>query len=169
MATNFLEELIAEWYEYQGYFIRRNINVGLRKKGGYECELDIVAFHPEKRHLVHIEASTDASSWEQRDLRFKKKFDAGQQYIPSIFSGLDIPSSIEQYAVLVFASKKNRNKVGGKKFLLASELLIKMFKEIGNTDIFSSIVPEQFSLLRCLQFVYQNKDEVWKSFNDHET
>ena len=28
MAHNFLEQLVAEWYEYQGYFVRRNVMVG---------------------------------------------------------------------------------------------------------------------------------------------
>ena len=49
MASNFLEELTAEWYEFNGYFVRRNVNVGKRPEGGYECELDVVAFHPMKR------------------------------------------------------------------------------------------------------------------------
>jgi hypothetical protein len=30
MAVNFLEQLVAEWYEYDGYFIRRNVKVGKR-------------------------------------------------------------------------------------------------------------------------------------------
>lgn len=73
---NHLEQLVSEWYEYQGYFVRRNINVGLRKnKGGYECELDVVAFNPETKHLVHIEPSNDADSWEIRDRRFGLKFE----------------------------------------------------------------------------------------------
>ena len=29
---NFLEELVAEWYEYQGYFVRRNVLVGPSEK-----------------------------------------------------------------------------------------------------------------------------------------
>jgi len=62
MANNLLEQLIAEWCELQGYFLRRNVWVGNRAKGGYECELDIVAFHPGKKHLVQIEPSMDASS-----------------------------------------------------------------------------------------------------------
>jgi len=53
MAHNFLEQLIAEWYEYRGYFIHKNALVGKRPQGGYECELDIVAFHPGEKHLVH--------------------------------------------------------------------------------------------------------------------
>ena len=43
MSSNFLEQLVAEFYEYKGYFVRRNILVGKRAKGGYECELDVVA------------------------------------------------------------------------------------------------------------------------------
>ena len=76
MSTNFLEELAAEWYEYKGYFIRRNVLVGKRPAGGHECELDVVGFHPETRHLVHIEASMDAAKWEERERRFQKKFGA---------------------------------------------------------------------------------------------
>lgn len=88
MPSNHLEQLIAEWYEYQGYFVRRNILVGKRAKGGYECELDIVAFHPLTKHLVHIEPSLDANSWAVREARFKRKFDAGRKYIPGLFDGL---------------------------------------------------------------------------------
>src|SRR5437016_5364675 len=50
IAVNFLEQLVAEWYEYQGYFIRRNVRVGKLAAGGYECELDVVAFHPQTKH-----------------------------------------------------------------------------------------------------------------------
>ena len=30
MANNFLEQLVTEWYEYRGYFVRRNVPVGKR-------------------------------------------------------------------------------------------------------------------------------------------
>ena len=72
MSGNYLEQLAAEWYEYQGYIIRRNVLVGKREKGGYEGELDIVAFHPKKKHLLHIEPTHDAHSWAKREERFKK-------------------------------------------------------------------------------------------------
>ena len=62
MATNHLEQLIAEWYEFKGYFVRRNVHVGKRTKGGYDCELDVVAFNPCEKKLVHIEPSLDAHS-----------------------------------------------------------------------------------------------------------
>jgi hypothetical protein len=34
-----LEQLVAEWYEFQGYFVRRNVRVGRRLKGGHDGEL----------------------------------------------------------------------------------------------------------------------------------
>ena len=49
---NFLEQLVAEWYEFQGYFVRRNVRVGERPGGGHDSELDVVAFHPTKKHLA---------------------------------------------------------------------------------------------------------------------
>lgn len=44
---NFLEELVAEWYRYKGFFVQTNIKYGLREhKGGYEGEIDIVILDP---------------------------------------------------------------------------------------------------------------------------
>ena len=31
---NHLEQLTAEWYEFRGYFVRRNVQVGRRLKEG---------------------------------------------------------------------------------------------------------------------------------------
>ncbi len=168
MAHNFLEQLVAEWYEYQGYFIRRNIWVGKRAKGGYECELDIIAFHPEKKHLVQIEPSMDAASWDEREKRYKKKFEAGKKYIPELFKGLDIPKKIEQIAVLVFASKQNRDTVGGGKLILISELLKDVFTELRSRSIYSEMVSEQFAILRGLQFVAQYSQDVCAILLDRE-
>ena len=38
MANNYLEELVAEWYEFKGYFVRRSIRVGRRDAGGHAGE-----------------------------------------------------------------------------------------------------------------------------------
>ena len=161
MAKNFLEQLLAEWYELKGYFIRKNVLVGKRAQGGYDCELDLIAFHPEEKCLVHIEASMDASSWEEREKRFKKKFDAGRKYIPHLFSGLDIPTEIDQVAVLVFASKQKRDKLAGGKLILGNELMKEIFRDLGSRSIYSQTIPEQFPILRALQFVAQYRKEIW--------
>lgn len=169
MAKNFLEQLLAEWYELQGYFIRKNVLVGKRPQGGYECELDVIAFHPGTKHLVHIEASIDASSWAERERRFNKKFDAGMKYIPILFEGLDIPSKVEQIAVLIFASKSNRDTLAGGKLLLGNELLQEIFSDLKYRSIYSQTIPEQFPILRALQFVAQYRKEVYSILFSQET
>ena len=158
MAGNHLEQLVAEWYEYRGYFVRRNVLVGKRAKGGYECELDVVAFNPETRHLVHIEPSMDADTWERREKRFRTKFAAGRKHIPKLFTGLDIPDQVEQLAVLCFASTKNHTMVGGGKIMLLRDLVVEVLDELKSHRVASHMVPEQFPLLRTLQFVCEYRD-----------
>jgi hypothetical protein len=83
-----LEELIAEYYEWRGYVVKCNALVGKRAKGGWEMELDVVAYDPETPTILHIEPSLDGQSWETREGRFVKKFEAGRKYIcPSSSSG----------------------------------------------------------------------------------
>ena len=161
MANNFLEQLVAEWYEYRGYFVRRNVPVGKRTRGGYECELDIVAFDPVERHLIHIEPSMDAESWEQREQRFKKKFDAGLKYIPGLFPGLDLPEEIEQTAIFAFASRVNHPTLAGRKVLLVSDLMREIMEDLSEKKVASAAVPEHHPILRTLQFVVEYRKKVF--------
>ena len=165
MAVNFLEQLIAEWYEYKGYFVRRNVQIAKRAKGGYGSELDVVAFHPITRHLVHLEPSMDTDSWARREERYLKKFTLGRKYIPEIFAGFDLPDEIEQIAVLVFASKQNHQTLGGGKLVLIGEILDEIFTALRDKNLTSSTVPEHLTILRSFQFVsnYRNSImQIWQ-------
>jgi len=165
MPENYLEQLVSEWYEYQGYFVRRNIPVAKLEKGGYATELDIVAFNPMSNHLVHLEPSMDADSWERRDQRYGRKFELGREYIPKIFEGFELPSEIEQIAVLVYASKKNRNTVGGGKIVLIQEILEEIFTHLVSTDIYSKMIPEHLPIIRSFQFTTQYRNlisDIWE-------
>jgi hypothetical protein len=157
MKINFLEQLISEWYEYKGYFVKRNIHVEKRQRGGYECELDVVAFNPKTNHLVHVEPSMDADSWEKREKRYKKKFELGRKYIPQLFQGINLPSDIEQIALLVFASKKMNISLGGGKIMIADELLRTILEDLRTKTLESHAIPEQYPILRTLQFCVQYK------------
>ena len=64
-----LESLIAEYLEWQGYLVKRNLKVGKRDRGGYEMELDIVGLNPKTQTIVHYEPSLDALTWDKRELR----------------------------------------------------------------------------------------------------
>ena len=153
---NFLEQLIAEWYEFRGYFVRRNINVGKRDKGGHESELDVVAFHPGKNHLVHIEPSMDSASWTTREARYLKKFAAGRAYIPELFSGFPDLPPVEQIALLVIASSQNHTTLGGGRLMIIDELMREILDDpddgLRNRSVRNAAVPEQFVILRSLQF-----------------
>ena len=41
--------------------------------------LDVVAFHPDTKHVVHVEPSTNADSWRMRAKRYAAKFNAGRK------------------------------------------------------------------------------------------
>jgi len=166
MAHNHLEQLIAEWYEYQGYFVKRNVLVGKRSKGGYECELDVVAFHPGTQHLVHLEPSLDADSWDVRERRFQKKFEAGRKYIKDLFGGFPMPEHIEQIAVLVFAGSVNHPTLGGGKVVIADQLIEDIFFALKDKRLESNAIPEQMTILRSFQYVNQYRNavmKVWKA------
>ena len=167
--ANFLEQLAREWYEYCGYFVRQNVNVGKRKAGGYECELDIVAFNPKTQHLVHVEPSMDADSWANRERRYKKKFAAGRKYIPKLFDGLDVPDDIEQIALFVFASTKNRQTLAGGKIVTLDQFLAEILVGLGDSTILGAAVPEQLPLIRTLQFVSHYRSTFIESWSENAT
>jgi len=153
---NHLEQLTSEWLEYRGYIVRRNIHVGRRDNGGYEGELDIVAFHPETNHLFHIELSMDAHDWTKREKRFQKKFESGKKYIiKEIFPWLlDKNPDIEQWAV-IWASDKNHKKISEGKMIPIKDfykLIGNYIKDIRNGKIEGNAIPEHFPLLRTMQF-----------------
>jgi len=155
---NFLEQLVAEWYEFQGFFVRRNVLVGKRLKGGHEGELDVVAFHPGKKRLVHIETSMDATSWAERETRFSRKFKTGQKYIQSLFAGFDPLPEIEPVALIVMGSARNHAKVGGGTVLMIGDLMREIRDKVPY-GVGTQIVPEQYVILRTLQFA----SEYWST------
>jgi hypothetical protein len=150
--VNFLEELVAEWYEYLGYFVRRNIRVGPLPNGGFEGELDVVAFNPINRHLIHIETSSDSDSWIGRKERFTHKFSVGRRHIPTLFNGLPLPQEIEQVALFVYGSSRQYAEVGGGKVLSIKLFISSILDELATKPVASKAVPEQYPLLRALQF-----------------
>lgn len=152
MASNHLEELVAQWYEWRGYFVRRNVLVGKLAKGGHECELDIIAFNPALNHLLQIEPSLDADSWAKREIRYRKKFIAGRKHIPKLFPGLNIPTKIDQVAIFLFGSQTTRSQIGGGRILSFNKFMNDILNTVSGRALANAMIPEQFDLLRTLQF-----------------
>ena len=153
MKSNHLEQVVAEWYEFTGYFVRRNVFVGPGKRGGYECELDLVAFHPIRGELIHVEPSMDCLSWPKREVRFKKKFDAGKKYIHKLYEGIKVPSEIKQVALLVYAGTGTHTRIGGGDILLARDFFATILEAIKEKELRNEAISEQFSNLRTIQYL----------------
>lgn len=149
---NFLEELVAEWYEYSGYFVRRNLKFGKLTKGGYTGEIDIAAFDPAERTLVHIEVSSDTYSWKKRTQRFRKKFaDAAKHYdevLPFEKTG------VQKKAIVGFAKQPRSKPDFGKDVEIVSvrDFVDQVSKHLKSKDVDRDVVPEGFPLLRAMQF-----------------
>ncbi|HYA20791.1 MAG TPA: hypothetical protein VEG25_09130 [Burkholderiales bacterium] len=150
---NHLENLIGEWYEYQGYVVRRNVKVGKLSHGGWEGELDVVAYHPRTHHLLHIEPSIDAYTWTKRQQRFEKKFRAGRKYIKKVvFPWLGPEIHLEQWAVIL-GSDKTHKLIGGGKVVLVRNLIQQITNDIRAAGAMErNAVPELYPLLRTIQF-----------------
>lgn len=156
---DYLEQLASEWYEYQGYFVRRDLWVGLEPDGSYECELDVVGFHPTQHRLVQIEPLMDCLDWKEREQHLRLKFEAGRKYLHRMF-GAEPRLAIEQIALLATADHPRHGTVAGGKILLLSEFLAQIFARLASVSVSADLVPEQWPLLRTLQFVAEYRQDI---------
>ena len=149
---NHLEKLIRQYYEFMGYIVKGNVKVGKLQGGGWEGELDIIAYDPITAHLVHIEPSIDAHSWSTREMRFAKKFASGRKYITSVvFPWLDDDHPLDQIAV--FPSGSRAMVAGGNVRSIDSIIrdIKNLVKEQGKAA--KNAIPEEYDLLRTIQFI----------------
>lgn len=149
---NHLEQLVAEWLQYNGYFVRVSVPVGARASGGFEGELDVVALHLGRQHLLHVECSLDALSDASRQTRFAAKLERGRKYIADVFQGHDLPQELEQVVVLQFSSGKTRN-YGGARLVTVRELVREMISGLSRTSPNSRAVSSNLPLLGTVQLV----------------
>jgi len=110
---------------------------------------------------VQVEPSLDADSWEKREERYIKKFEAGKRYIPALFSGISIPSQIEQIAVFVFGSKNRNPEIAGGKVKHASDYYSEIVTEFRGKKFAKGAVPEQFPLMRTIQFCCEYEKQLF--------
>jgi hypothetical protein len=156
---DYLEQLASEWYEYQGYFVRRDLWVGLESDGSYECELDVVGYHPTKHRLVQVEPLMDFLDWKEREQHLRLKFEAGRKYLHRMF-GADPRLTIEQIALVAVTDSPHHGAVAGGKILLLSEFLAQIFAQLATVSVSVELIPEQWPLLRTLQFVAEYRQDI---------
>ncbi|MCA1617809.1 MAG: hypothetical protein LC795_00540 [Acidobacteria bacterium] len=156
-----LESLIAEYLDWQGYVVRRNIKVGRLSHGGWEMELDIVGYHPASNTVIHYEPSIDALSWEKRKARYLKKFQAGRTYIfTEVFSWLPPETPLKQVAVFI-SRPREKNEIAGGILVSIDELMREIrAKVIERGPMCRNAISEQYPLLRTLQMTHSGYYKV---------
>lgn len=147
-----LEDLLCEYLDWRGYLVKRNKKVGKLAHGGWAMELDILAYDPHTNDLLHLEPSIDAHSWEKREERFKKKFEAAKQYVFSeVFTWLDPATPLRQVAVLISKGKDRASLAGGEVRTL-DDFMAEIREAVRDEGVAAQrAIPEQYPLLRTIQ------------------
>lgn len=151
MASH-LESLIHEYLEWQGYLVRRNLKVGKLSHGGWQMELDLIGYHPMMQDLVHYEPSIDALSWEKRETRYNKKFNAARKYLfTEVFPWLPSDTHLRQIAVLI-SHPRGRDALAGGTLMSVDELMAEIRSKVIACGIMAKgAISERYPLLRTVQ------------------
>lgn len=152
---NFLEQLASEWYTYKGYFVRTNIKMNRRPRGGYDNELDVLAYSARDGELIHIESSWDALTWADRKRRFtEKKFVYSRADYEAVV-GAQI-ATLKKIA-LVGLGRNVRNQADVDwgpeiEIVFVPTFIATISADLAQRDPMNDIVPEGFPRLRAMQF-----------------
>lgn len=159
---NFLEELVSEWYEYQRYFIIRNRTLNILPGGGYEGEIDILAYNPNNDEVIHIETSSDSKDWSARIKTFKEKFRWTIEEYRNVF-GLPLSvTQINKMAVVSFsANPRGDTKIRferetGATLITVPKLLTMIVNSLKNTLQTGLTIPENLHMLRAIQLAMRH-------------
>lgn len=148
---NFLEQLTVEWFTYNRFFVTSNLKFGPLGHGGYEGEVDILAFNPKDKVLYHIETSMDALSWGKRKDRMSKKFADAEKYYKDLFPSEF--SEIRKMVIVSWGKPKDRFALGEDIELQSiSEFVEEIARKLSNEHPMKRAVPENLPLLRAIQF-----------------
>lgn len=149
---NFLEELAAEWYEFNGYFTRTNIKWGKRPRGGWTGEIDVLAYLPSTCELIHIETSGSADSLsKQRDRFLTQKFNVTEETYSDIVGG-----PIKTLRKIAIASHVRKPKSLGGDWGEVEPITIHKFIDLVAKSIWEikpkeEAISEAYPLLRAFQ------------------
>ena len=148
MSINTIEQVVAEWYDLRGYFIRRNIMRPNPPRG--QTDLDVVAFHPNTRHMIHIEGSTASERWSAVKLKMEAKFPLDRAYLARLYP--DLP--LEQLLVY-YRRVPDEHLDSGIRILAFPDLLSEIRAYLKTHRLDERKVPEAFPLLRVLHHAAQ--------------
>jgi len=147
----FAEKLLAEWYEYKGYFVKTNIRINKLKTGGYGGEMDVVAYNPKINEMIHIEVSGEAISWKKKKEKIEDKFKTAKESYEEEFQ-FECPP-IKQIVVVGVSKPRKEiefdNEIQLKSF---TEQFGEICHELKKVNPTKKVVPEKYPIIRTIQF-----------------
>ena len=149
-SKNHLEELVKEYYEYQGFFVRANVRFNKLPSGGYQGEADILAYEANTKKLWHIECSEAAYSDSEISDKAKKKFPPGLDYCHLL--GVDINDVSKVFIVGQSGVSKGTLMPHGIVHKSLKEFMNEIYSQIPD-DFLHEAIPENYPLLRTLQLL----------------
>jgi len=148
---NFLEQLTAEWYAFQGFFVSTNIHFGKRDRGGWDGEMDVVVIDPKTKTLTHVETSSDANSWDERVEYMQKKFKNAAAHYNSVI-GFDFEKVVKIAVVSLSKPKKPVAFGNDIELVIIPDFIAQITKAMKKRDPVNDAIPETYPLLRAIQF-----------------
>jgi Holliday junction resolvase-like predicted endonuclease len=144
MVENFLEELAAEYYEFNGYWIKKNTR--------YERE-EFDVFAMKKDEFIHVECDGSSDTVEVIRKRLLGKFKRANKHYEQLF-GLKDVQKVKKIAIVGRTNKE---------FKIGSGITRKSIPEFVTETIDfvakqPKTVPEQYGFLRMLQFEMQYRN-----------
>ena len=165
---NFLEQLVAEWYQYNGYFVRTNLKFGRneRGRGGHAGEMDVVAYQPKTEEFIHIEASTDSLPRLERKKKFETQFTGARKYYMEAFPFIKLDIEPQQIALVGFNRTRSLRAENWKSsapsgspwgdikidVIHIPEFFEQINTELSSKDPQNDAIPENYPLLRAIQY-----------------
>jgi hypothetical protein len=146
---NFLESMVAQWYGYCGYFVRSNVHILPLKHGGYGAELDVLAFSPKDGELIHVEASSDALVWRERERRMRKKFKLPHEEYEKVFKVK--VEKVRKIAICGFSLTSDGRHWGDIEVVTVREFIRTIHEALAQINPMKQAVPENYPLLRAVQ------------------
>lgn len=153
MASNFLEQLIREWFEFKNNFVRTNIKFGKLNHGGWTGEMDVLVLDPKDGTATHIEASSDARTWADRRVIVEKKFsDASKHYAGVLPKGVNVTRKL---AIIGTSINPNEHlDLDGIQEMSIPDFIKSVSDGIRGSNPMNEAVPEHWPLLRAIQFAF---------------
>lgn len=147
---NHLEEIVREYYEYNGYFVKTNIKFKKLVTGGYTGEADVIAYNPKEEKLIHIECSKAAISNKKLESQALKKFPGYLDYQSEL--KLEIKEKYKIFIVGQFYTSKQELMPKGVQHKSVKQFMKEVYDSI-TEDFMHNAVPEVYPLLRTIQLV----------------